>query len=147
MELPQPLQVTQSDIDMFLAGHGELMIVYYKAFLGDEEANKTFTKEQGLNGIYLSLKTQIQQMCYGSIDPTRSQEDRTKCKMKAEDAISHLCYFAIYHKDTISKAVMSEISALVYHLYSVHPIFDIDPVFKKKILGAIFAIGDHLKEI
>ncbi len=140
MELvPKSLEVTQNDIDTFLAGHDEFTKNYYSAL------NEVHAREE-LNRIYASVKKQIQNLCYGSIDPTRSKEYREKCRIDGQNAILNLCFVSIYHKDKIERKTMEDISALVYHLYSVHPIFDADPVFKEKILSAIFTFGDYLKK-
>ncbi len=150
MEIPKPLEVTQNDIDWFLGDHGGLMKAYYLAFIGDAEMNKSFSKEQGWNGVYLSLKTQIERKSAWSIDIARSEEERSTWRSQAQNSILYLCYVTIFHKDKINKATMTEIYGIIHMMRFMHPIgeaeVEADLVFKDKVVAALLAIGNALKE-
>jgi hypothetical protein len=147
MDIPKPLEVTQNDIDTFLNHHSGLMAAYYMSFIGT--AN-TFSKEEGWNGVYVSLRTQIERKSAWSIDPARSEEERASWRQSAQDAILNLCYVTIFHKDTIDKVTMTKIFGLIQMMRFMHPIgeaeVEADLVFKDKVVSALLAIGNALKE-
>ncbi len=150
MEIPEPLEVTQNDIDSFLADHGGLMKAYYLAFIGDEDANKHFSKEKAWEGIYLSLRTQVERKSAWSIDPARSEEERATWRAQGQTSILNLCYVTIFHKDKIDKATMTNIYGIIHMMRFMHPIgealVEADLVFKDKVVSALLAIGNALKD-
>ena len=150
MEVPKPLEVTQNDIDWFLGDHAGPMKAYYAAFIGDEAMNKHFSKEEGWNGVYVSLRTQIDRKSAWSIDPERSEEERTMWRKQAQNSILYLCYVTIFNKEKIDKVTMTTIYNIIHMMRFVHPIGEAyveeDLVFKDKVVSALLAIGNALKE-
>ncbi len=150
IEMPKPLEVSQNDIDSFLADHGGVMKLYYKAFIGDEDANRHFSKAEGWNGVYASLRTQIERKSAWSIDPARSEEERASWRTQAQTSIMNLCYVTIFHKEKINKATMTEIFGLIQMMRFMHPIgealVEADLIFKDKVVAALLAIGNALNE-
>ena len=150
MEIPKPLEVTQNDIDWFLGDHSGVMKAYYKAFIGDPEMNKHFSKEAGWNGVYASLRTQIERKSAWSIDPERSEEERASWRAQAQNSILYLCYVTIFNKEKIDKATMTAIYSVIHMMRFMHPIgeaeVEADLVFKDKVVSALLAIGNALKE-
>ncbi len=150
IDMPKPLEVTQNDIDSFLADHGGLMKAYYLAFTGDPEMGKHVSKEKAWEGIYLSLRTQVERKSAWSIDPDRSEEERATWRAQAQTSILNLCYVTIYHKDKIDQATMTNIYRIIHMMRFMHPIgealVEADLVFKDKVVSALLAIGNALNE-
>ena len=143
----KPLEVTQNDIDTFLSHHGGLMRAYYMSFIGT--AN-TFSKEEAWRGIYFSLKIQIERKSADSINPALTEAERAEWRQSAQDAILNLCYVTIFHKDKIDKATLTDICRILSMMRFQHPIgealVEADLIFKDKVVSAILAIGNALKE-
>ncbi len=151
MEAFRPLEVTQNDMDSFLADHGGVMKCYYLAFLGDADVNQEFSQSEGWNLIYLSLQKQMEKKSAWSMDPARTEQERAFWRSQVPIAMMNLCNVTLFHKDRLTKEKISEVFALIHYMRFVHPIgkilVDADVTFKNKIAVALMTIKNYLREL
>jgi hypothetical protein len=145
--MEQPLEPTQSDIDDFLGNNGHIMKFHYDRF----NSNGVKEKQEGWNGIYMSLRVQIDRCCKFSLDLNETEEDRATWRSKAQMIILDLCNVAIFYKEKITKAYHEDIIRLLYVLRFQHPIgeayIESDLIFKEKIVRAIATLGRYARTL
>ena len=144
----KPLEVTQNDIDKFLSVHGGLMRAYHMSYIGTANV---FSKVDAWRGIYLSLRVQIERKSADSINPALTEAERAEWRKQAQESILNLCYVTIFHINTIDKATLTDICRILSMMRFQHPIgealVEADLVFKDKVVSAIVAIGNRIKEL
>jgi hypothetical protein len=143
----QPLQVGEPEMEKFLGHNTHIMKAYYDAFNTDDA--EAADMKIGWEGMYASLKVQIQRLAYGSIDPKLTEEQRADARRKGHLVITDLCNVAIFFKNKIPKADLLEIRNILYHMRFIHPIgeaiVETDLAFKDYVVRTIVAIGDYVK--